>query len=123
MRPLHLEQAYCLLKLSDPEHSGPPLSEQILPYMGVSRALILDVDGIVFNSMRIGELVNVHKLHQERISAPDAVIALVRLTRTSRAAFERVRLDRLFALCDSFAEAIERLSDSSLDPARQAAGE
>ena len=75
------------------------------PYLEPSPHLILDVSGIQFNSMLIGEIVNLHQRYEKRWKGRWQRIALVNLTDTSRAVFERVRLEKFFAIFDSLAEA------------------
>jgi anti-anti-sigma regulatory factor len=122
MNSLRLERACCLLKLSNPDRIGPPLTEQIAPYLELSSPLILDVEGIDFNSMRIGELVNVYNRCRSRGTDPGPAVALVHLTPASRAAFERAHLDRLFLLCDSLADAVECASPVLREPSLPARG-
>ncbi len=105
MRTLHVERAFTVLKLTDSANLSATLGEQIRPYLETTPELILDVSGIQFNSMLIGEIVNLHQRFEQRWKERKHRIALVNLTDTSRAVFERVRLEAYFSIFDSVAEA------------------
>ena len=107
MKTLQLDRAYTLLRLTDTAPQRATLTEQVMPYVGQAEHLILDVDGIQFNSMLIGEIVNLRQRYEQRWKGRQHRIALVNLTDTSRAVFERVRLEKFFAIFDSVAAACD----------------
>jgi anti-anti-sigma regulatory factor len=106
MKTLQLEQAFTVLKLSDTMPPRETLTEQVQPYLDRSPNLILDLDGILFNSMLIGELVNVHRAFEEHWKGQTHQISLVNLSEVSRAVFERVRLTDYFPIYGSFPDAM-----------------
>ncbi len=110
MKTLKLDQAYTVLKLSESMLGGSVLEEQIASHIYSSPMLILDVDGILFNSMLIGEVINVCKACEAHWTDARHRIALINLTKTSRAAFERMRLQDRVQLCDSLDDALAGFS-------------
>lgn len=106
MKTLQVTGAYALLKLAASPPGGVSLVEQVQPHIDHAPHLILDVEGILFTSMLIGEMVNVHRLVQERWKERAAPIALVNLSGASREVFERTHLVDYFALRGSVAEAL-----------------
>ncbi len=106
MKSLNVQQAYTVLKLTEQPHSAAPLSHQAEDYLGQAPMLVLDLAGIHLNSMLIGELLNLHKAFARHWRHDGARLALVNLTPLSRSVLEQVKLDGLFALCDSLDEAL-----------------
>jgi anti-anti-sigma regulatory factor len=118
MKTLQVDRAYTLLRLTDNKPSEVTLTDQVAPYIEQAKRLILDVDGIQFNSMLIGELVNLHRLFERHWGGASQRIALVNLTPSSRAVMERVRLHDIFVLADSVADVVKghrALSKASAD--------
>ena len=105
MNTLQLVHASVVVKVTLGSAHADTLAAQLQPYVDLSPILVLDVTGVQFTSMLIGEMVNVHQHFEARWSDRPHRIALVNLTETSRAAFQRVRLDGYFTLHDTLAEA------------------
>jgi len=106
MKTLQLKNAYTVLRLTDVAPAQSTLTDQVEPFLGQSPQLVLDVDGIQFNSMLIGELVNVHRSFEARWKDQEHRIALVHLSDVSRSVFERVRLTEMFPIYGSVGEAL-----------------
>ena len=106
MKNLKLDQSYTILKLSESMGAGSVLEEQIADHIHSSPLLILDVEGILFNSMLIGEIINLCMVFEAHWKDTRHRIALVNLTHTSRAAFERMHLQGRVQLCDSLGDAL-----------------
>jgi anti-anti-sigma regulatory factor len=106
MKTLQLDRSYLVLRLKATTPQNGTLTEQVAPFVGPADRIILDVDGIQFNSMLIGELVNVHRLLEAEKRSGHR-IALINLTGASRTAMERVRLTEIFELADSIGEAVQ----------------
>jgi anti-anti-sigma regulatory factor len=106
MKTLQLQQAYTILRLTDTLPPRRTLTEQVQPYIPQSPLLILDVDGIQFSSMLIGEIVNVHRNFEEHWKGQTHQFSLVNLSDVSRAVFERVRLTDYFPIYGSLSDAV-----------------
>ena len=105
MKNLQLEHANVVVKLTLGPGESETLGAQLQPYLELSPMLVLDVANIQFNSMLIGEIVNVHQRFEKHWGDRPHRIALVNLTPASREVFQRVRLDTYFPLFDTLAEA------------------
>jgi anti-anti-sigma regulatory factor len=106
MKTLQVDQAFTVVKLTDALPAKATLTEQLEPYVDRSPNLILDVSGIQFNSMLIGEIVNVHRTFEERWKNDEHRIAVVNLTDVSRTVFRRIRLDEFFPIFDTLSDAL-----------------
>lgn len=106
MKTLQLEQAHIVLRLTDTELSAQTLSDQTAPFLVQSPNLVLDVRGVQFNSMLIGELVNLYRSFEAQWGERPHRIALVNLSDFSREVFHRAHLDQLFTLADSLGDAL-----------------
>ena len=107
MKKLDINQSCTVLKLSDHSLSTRPLSEQAAPFLEKSPNLILDVAGIDFNSMLLGEIVNLHNSFAESWQGRTPRISLVIVSRTSRSLLGRANLRGRFYICDSLPEAFD----------------
>ena len=110
MKTLQLKRVCTILKLTDSAPAQTTLTDQVSPFLIQAPHLVLDVEGIQFNSMLIGELVNVHRTFEERWRDEEHHIALVNLSEVSRAVFERVRLTEMFPVFGSIGEALNGAS-------------
>ena len=113
MKTLQLEQAYTVLRISEGTAAQATLGEQVAPHFAQGGRLILDVGGIQFNSMLIGELVNLHRRFEEGWGSDSKRITLANLTPASRAVLERVHLGEIFDLADSLADALNGLRSTA----------
>jgi anti-anti-sigma regulatory factor len=100
MKTLNATRHCSLVKLSDVEHAGPPLGEQLINSVRASATLILDVDGVQFNSMMLGELVNVLGMLKAKWGESNAAMALVRPTAMARQVMQVSKLDQAIPLFD-----------------------
>ena len=78
MKNLSVVRSCVVVKLSDIGISQVPLQEQIKTVVSTAPYLVLDVDGVQFNSMMLGELVNVYMAYSERWAARPFGVALIR---------------------------------------------
>jgi len=61
MKMLTIKQSCVVLRLSDVSSSPAPLMEQARPLIVASPFMILDVEGVQFSSMLLGEVVNLYQ--------------------------------------------------------------
>jgi hypothetical protein len=106
MKTLQVEASYIVLKLTDRKSAPQTLTEQALPFFALSPVLVLDVDGIQFSSMLIGEILNVHRGFADQWEGNPYRVALVNVTDTSRQVLQRVRLDTMFPMFATVDEAL-----------------
>lgn len=93
MHTLDVDSAFTFLKLKVNSQSGQSLSEQAKPFLTQNPNLILDVEGIQFTSLTIGELVNLHQVFTNHWGERPHRILLVNMTDFSREVFRRVKLN------------------------------
>lgn len=105
MKSLNMTRTCSLVKLSDVENPGAPLGEQLDASLRSSPALILDVDGIQFTSMMLGELVNVLGSLKAVWGANKASMALVRPTTLARQVMKVSKLDQAIPVFDDLESA------------------
>jgi len=77
MKNLTSERLCVVAKLTDMGNSNTPLEEQIRPLVNAAPYLVLDVDGIAFTSMMLGDMVNLYSSFQKRWSGRPNGMALV----------------------------------------------
>ena len=92
MNVLNLERTFLVLKLTNHSTSNLPLQEQVSPFIDQSTMLLLDVKDIQFNSMLIGEVVNVYHEFTERWRDHYHRIGLINVSEFSTKVFESVGL-------------------------------
>ncbi len=107
MKFLSVVDSATVLRLSDHGDSNHPLQEQIDTFMKSSPQIVLDVDGINFSSMLIGELVNVSlRLDALWEGQRTTSLSLVNVNSFSRKVLETVKLTERIPIYDTLDEAL-----------------
>ncbi len=107
MKMLTIAQACTILHLEVKENTLAPLEEQAAPYLLANPFLVLDVGEVKFGSMQIGELVNLERKFEEHWNGSSHGIGIINLTEQGREVFATTKLDSVFSLYDSLADALE----------------
>lgn len=105
MKTLKVKQACTVIQLVQEAPSDTPLEEQALPYLEAGPFVLLDVRGVMFGSMQIGELVNLGRKFKEQWGDTPQKLGLVNLSQTGREVFSSTKLDHVFPIFDSLADA------------------
>jgi hypothetical protein len=84
MKTLSLIRSCVVLKISDLGSSQVPLQEQIRPAIHAAPFVVIDVDGIHFTSMMLGEIVNVYMEFSRRWQGHAHGLALIRAPEVTR---------------------------------------
>lgn len=92
MNVLNLQTSIQVLKLTNDSTSNLPLLEQVRKNLEQCPYLFLDVNGIQFNSMLIGEVVNVYQEFKAHWSDHMHQIALINVSEFSVKVFQSVGL-------------------------------
>lgn len=107
MRSLRLETPCTLLRLvSDDGPAGATLPEQARAYLATCPYLLLDVRGVQFNSMMIGEIVNLYSAFSNLWQGRTHRLALVNADDFSRRVFETTHLTERIPVYASLDEAL-----------------
>ncbi|HUJ74763.1 MAG TPA: hypothetical protein VL359_07885 [bacterium] len=105
MKVLTSERACVVIKLSDVSVSSLPLQEQVRGLMQVVPFLILDVAGIHFTSMLLGEVVNLFLACDQVWKERRHGLALVNVSEVSRQVFRIAKLNDKLPIYDSLEQA------------------
>ena len=92
-------------------HPGDDISfsECAKPHFDAAPVLILDAEGINFDSMLIGELVNLQREFEKAWSGRETRLILVNLSDFNKRVFEQVHLENIFHIHDTIQEALATL--------------
>jgi anti-anti-sigma regulatory factor len=107
MKVLSVKQASAVLRLSDLGPSNLPLLEQARPFILSTPFVVLDVDGIHFSSMLLGELVNLYVGFSNHWKGQRHGMALVHVPEVSRKVFQVSKLTDKIPLFDTVDEAVK----------------
>ena len=107
MNFLEIQTGCTIVKLRQTSDQKIPLEEQAQKYLRQNPFLLLDVGGMEFSSMNIGELVNLRGSFDEIWGGTMHRIALLNLSDTGKDIFSRVGLTDHFPFYDSLEAAIE----------------
>jgi hypothetical protein len=105
MKNLSLVRSCAVVKLSETGSSQIPLQEQIKPVVDLAPFVVLDVDGINFNSMMLGEIVNVFQANSERWGERPHGIALIRAPEVTKQILRVAKLADKLPLYDDLESA------------------
>lgn len=105
MKNLSVVRSSVVVKLSDLGTSQVPLQEQIKAIVSVAPYLVLDIDGVPFNSMMLGELVNVYMAYAERWSGRPFGVALIRAPEVTKQIIRIAKLADKLPLYDDLESA------------------
>lgn len=118
MRNLTAERTCVVAKLSDVGQSTLPLQEQMRPLMNAAPYLVLDVDGIQFTSMMLGEIVNVYMAFQEQWGSRPNGMALIRASELTRQVLRLAKLGDKIPMFDDLEQAWRSFGSSPRAQAR-----
>ncbi len=105
MKNLTAERSCVVAKLSDVGHSTLPLQEQMRPLMDAAPYLVLDVDGIDFTSMILGEMVNLYMAFQEKWGSRPNGFAIIRAPEVTRQVIRTAKLADKMPMFDDLEQA------------------
>jgi hypothetical protein len=103
-----------VLKLSDFGPSTLPLLEQARPFIHATPFVVLDVDGIHFSSMLLGEVVNLYVEFSNHWKAERHGMAMAHVAEVSKKVFQVSRLTDRIPIFESLEEAVRSFSVSAL---------
>jgi anti-anti-sigma regulatory factor len=106
MNFLQVGQTGTVVKLSLTHKSGDPLVEQALSLLAQNPFIVVDVGGIAFGSMQIGELVNLERSFEKTWNGTYHRLGLINLSPEGRKVFSNSKLDDLLPVYDSLADAL-----------------
>ncbi|MBI3992594.1 MAG: hypothetical protein HY342_04930 [Candidatus Lambdaproteobacteria bacterium] len=109
------------MRLVDSVLAGKPLVEQLRPYLENTPNIVLDVEGIDFTSMLIGELANLARDFDKLWVNQPHGMAMTNLKPSSRQVMEAVKFDHIIPIARNYNEALKRLF-SGADASRSATG-
>ena len=105
MKNLSVVRSCAVIKLSDLGTSSVPLQEQINPIVNSAPFLVLDVDGINFDSMMLGELVNLYTACSQRWGGRPYGVALIRAPEVTKQIVRIAKLAEKLPLYDDLESA------------------
>jgi hypothetical protein len=103
-----------VLKLSDLGPSTLPLLEQARPFIQATPFVVLDVDGIHFSSMLLGEVVNLYVEFSSHWKDQRHGMAMAHVADVSKKVFQVSRLTDRIPIYDSLDDAFKSFSLSAL---------
>ena len=101
--------SHTILNFEDHTGSGTPLVEWAGDFLDAAPVLILDVEGLNFDSQLIGELINLHRSFTSAWEDQPHRLALVNLTEFSNMVFDQVKLSHIIHRYKSVSEAVADL--------------
>lgn len=107
MKVLSVKQASTVLRLSDLGTSNLPLQEQARPFIISTPFVVLDVEGIHFSSMLLGEVVNLYVAFTNHWKQQRHGMAMVHVPEVSRKVFQVSKLIDKIPLFDTVDEAVK----------------
>jgi hypothetical protein len=105
MKNLTAERSCIVVKLSDVGGSNLPLQEQLRPLVNVVPFLIIDVDGISFTSMMLGEMVNLYMAFQDRWGSRANGLAMIRAPEVTKQVLRIAKLTDKIPVFDDMEQA------------------
>ena len=109
MKTLNYGNSCTIVRLIDSTLAGQPLGEQLRPILENTPNIVLDVEGIEFTSMLIGELANLAREFNALWVDQPHVMAMTNLKPSSRQVMETVKFDRVIPIAHSYDEALKRV--------------
>ena len=111
MQILRVAQSCTLVKLAQADEMAAPLEEQV-PSLAQNPYVVLDVEGVQFGSMQIGELVNLARVFGEAWKGKPHGLAIINPSEQTRTVFTTVKLDVILPMFDSLEEALKSFQDN-----------
>lgn len=109
MRNLQIGAGCTVLKVLQNTDQNNSLEDQAEQYLPQNPVLILDVSDVQFNSMNIGELINLYRAFDKIWEAHVHLIGMLHMDTASAKVFKAAKLDERFPLFDSMADAFKAL--------------
>ena len=104
-----MEKKYVIIKLSINGEYGSSLLEQLSGLLSIYPKIIFDMEGINFNSMHLGEMINLYNAFKEIWKNEDSEVILVNVTDFSKEVFLRTKLNQIFHLHNSISDATQSI--------------
>ncbi|MEE8434027.1 MAG: hypothetical protein V3S64_04490 [bacterium] len=98
--------SHTILKFDEYSGSDTPMAECAENFLDAAPVLILDVEGLNFDSRLIGELINLHRSFSAVWKDQPHRLALVNLTEFSVMVFDQVKLSHIIHRYKSVAEVL-----------------
>jgi len=114
MKVLSVKQACVVIRLSDLGPSNLPLLEQARPYITASPFVVLDVDGIHFSSMLLGEVVNLYVGFNTHWKDRRHVMAMVNVAEVSKQVFTVSKLTERIPVYNTVEDAMRSFTQTQL---------
>lgn len=114
MKVLSVKQSCMILKVSDLGPSTVPLVEQARPYIHATPFVVLDVDGVHFSSMLLGEVVNLYAEFSSHWKDQRHGMAMTHVPDLSRKVFQVSKLTDRIPIYDTLDEAVKSFSLAAL---------
>ena len=99
--------SHTILKFDEYSGSDTTLTQWTEKFLDAAPFLILDVEGLNFDSRLIGELINLHRYFSNAWEDQPTRMALVNLSDFSKTVFNTVKLHHIIKCHDSISEALE----------------
>jgi hypothetical protein len=100
MKNLTVAKICTLVRLTEWERTGSSLRDQLATLIDGCPRLLLDIDGIQFNSMMLGDLVSVRNALRERWGVGNEYVAVLRPTNVTRQVMKLSKLDQAIPVFD-----------------------
>jgi hypothetical protein len=114
MKVLSVKQSCMVLRLSDLGPSNLPLLEQARPFIITAPYVVLDVDGIHFSSMLLGEVVNLYVGFTNHWKDHRHGMAMAHVPEVSRKVFQVSKLTEKIPVFDTLDEAVKSFTLGAL---------
>jgi hypothetical protein len=114
MKMFSIKQTCAVIRLADVSGSPPPLLEQARPLLIASPFIILDVDGVHFSSMLLGEVVNLYQAFTGHWKEKRHGMAMVRVPAVSQQVLKVAKLLDRIPVYDTLDEAVKSFNLSAL---------
>ncbi len=110
MKYLQIHNGCTVIRLQQITNSNSSLEEQAAPYLAQNPFLLLDVEGLQFTSMNIGELVNLKGAFSKIWEPSPHRLGLLNLNSEGQQVFKISKLDQELPMFDSVAEAFKEFA-------------
>ena len=114
MKVLSVKQSCMVIRLSDLGPSDLPLLEQARPLITACPFVVLDVDGIHFSSMLLGEVVNLYVGFTNHWKDQRHGMAMSHVPDISKKVFQVSKLTEKIPIFDSLDDAVKSFSLGAL---------
>jgi hypothetical protein len=109
MKILTVRQTCVVIRLSELADSSLPLLEQARPFIMLTPYVVLDVDGIHFTSMLLGEVVNLYMAFSNHWKSSRHGMGMVNVAEVSQQVFRTAKLTDRIPIFDNIEMAMKAL--------------